>query len=522
MGISRRAFIRAAGVMQATGAGASAVRSAGSASRPNILFLMADQLRADCLGAAGNGVIRTPNLDRLAADGVHFRHAYSSTPTCTPARAALLTGQSPWSHGMLGYGAVAGRYPVEMPRLLREAGYHTMGIGKMHWTPERSLHGFHQTILDESTPLELEPARQNGAASIPDFRTDYESWFFSQAPDLNPFATGLLWNDYRARPFALPEQLHPTVWTGETAVRFLNSYQRPQPFFLKVSFLRPHSPYDPPERFLRMYDGAAIPAAGVAPWAARYAPRSDPSNEPWHGDFGPGQVRQSRQGYYGSVSHVDEQIGRILETLDRRGMLDSTLILMAADHGDMLGDHHLWRKSYAYEASARIPMVVRWPAGMLSEKRGQALSHPVEIRDILPTFLDAAGAGVPEAVEGRSLLNLIRHPDGEWREFIDLEHDVCYSPDNHWNALTDGRRKLIFHARTGEEQFFDLAADPHELNDVAGHPDRAEEVRLWRSRLTAHLAIRGDAWVAQGRLALRPNSQLYSPNYPGASAAGRR
>jgi arylsulfatase A-like enzyme len=219
---------------------------------------------------------------------------------------------------------------------------------------------------------------------------------------------------------------------------------------------------------------------------------------------------------------VDEQIGRILETLDRRGMLDQTLILMTADHGDMLGDHHLWRKSYAYEASARIPMIVRWPGGLLSAKRGQTLSRPVEIRDILPTFLDAAGVRVPEAVEGRSLLNLILNPEGEWREFIDLEHDVCYSPDNHWNALTDGRRKFIFHARTGEEQFFDLTGDPHELNDVAGNPDRAAEVRLWRSRLTDHLAIRGDAWVAQGRLALRPKSQLYSPNYPGASAVGRR
>ncbi len=505
-GISRRTFMQAAAL--------PAARGAAAPSRPNILFLMADQLRADCLGAAGNAVIRTPNLDRLAAAGVLFRHAYSSTPTCTPARAALLTGQSPWSHGMLGYGAVAERYAVEMPRLLRQAGYHTVGIGKMHWSPARALHGFHQTILDESTPLELEEARRNGAVSLPPVRTDYESWFFSQAPDQSPFATGLLWNDYRARPYALPEQLHPTVWTGETAVRFLNSYQRPEPFFLKVSFLRPHSPYDPPERFLRLYDGAALPPAEVGNWAARYRAPSDASNEPWHGDFGPAQVRQSRAGYYGSASHVDEQVGRILEALDRRGMLDSTLILMAADHGDMLGDQHLWRKSYAYEASARIPMLVRWPEGLLSARRGQTLAPPVEIRDILPTFLDAAGAPVPEAVEGRSLLGLIRHPEGDWREFIDLEHDVCYSPENHWNALTDGRRKFIFHAQTGEEQFFDLEADPRELQDLAGRPERAAEVRLWRGRLTAHLAPRGPAWVAQGRLARRPASQLYSPNYP--------
>jgi arylsulfatase A-like enzyme len=506
--ISRRSFLQAAGT-------AAAARAAGSASHPNILFLMTDQHRADCLGAAGNRVIRTPNLDRLAADGVHFRHAYSSTPTCTPARAALLTGQSPWTHGMLGYGDVAPQYPVEMPRLLREAGYHTVGIGKMHWTPQRALHGFHRTILDESTPLDFDPDTPRAAASTANFRTDYESWFFSQAPDLNPFATGLLWNDYRARPFALPEALHPTTWTGETAVRFLNSYRRPEPFFLKVSFLRPHSPYDPPERFLRMYDGAPIPSAQTGSWAARFATRSDPSNQPWHGDFGSAQVRQSRQAYYGSISLVDEQIGHILETLDRRGMMDNTLILMAADHGDMLGDHHLWRKSYGYEASARIPMMVRWPDGLLSAKRGQRIERPVEIRDIVPTFLDAAGTRAPEAVEGRSLLNLIRNPQCDWREFIDLEHDVCYSPENHWNGLTDGRRKFIFHARTGAEQFFDLDADPNELNDLAANPERADEVRLWRSRLTHHLASRGNTWVAQGRLALRPGSQLYSPNYPG-------
>jgi arylsulfatase A-like enzyme len=505
-GISRRTFLQAPAL--------AAAQPTRAASRPNILFLMTDQHRADCLGASGNRVIHTPNFDRLAAEGVRFRNAYSSTPTCTPARAALLTGQSPWSHGMLGYGAVAAKYPVEMPRLLREAGYYTMGIGKMHWTPQRALHGFHQTLLDEATPLNLEAARADGAASIPEFRSDYESWFYSQAPDRNPFATGLLWNDYRARPYALPEHLHPTVWTGETAVHFLNTYERPEPFFLKVSFLRPHSPYDPPERFLKLYEGAEIPKAHIAPWAGRYATRSDPSNEPWHGDFGAAQVRQSRQGYYGGISHVDEQIGHVLEALERRGMLENTLILMTSDHGDMLGDHNLWRKSYACEASARIPMMVRWPEGMVSAKRGQTREHTAEIRDILPTFLDAAGARIPETVEGRSLLEPIRNPAAAWREFIDLEHDVCYGPENHWNAVTDGRRKFIFHARTGEEQFFDLEADQSELADLAGDARRSAEVAMWRSRLVEHLAPRGESWVSRGRLALRPGSKLYSPHYP--------
>ena len=464
--------------------------------RPNLLLLMADQHRADCVGAAGNSAIHTPNLDRLAQGGVMFRHAYSSTPTCTPARAALLTGMSPWNHGMLGYGAVAPRYPVEMPRLLHDAGYLTEGIGKMHWHPQRELHGFDQTLLDES-----------GREESVDFRSDYRSWFFSEAPGLDPDATGLDWNGYTARPYALPERLHPTAWIGETAVRFLQNYQATQPFFLKVSFERPHSPYDPPKRWWDRY-AAPLPPAQAGAWAAKFKPPSSGRVDAWHGDMGAAVVRAARQGYYGSVSFVDEQIGRILETLDRRGMMDRTMVLYLSDHGDMLGDHHLWRKSYPYEASAGVPMILHWPEGLSRERRGRVDTQPVEIRDVLPTLLDAAGIRAPNGIDGMSLLA------GKWREWIDLEHDICYSPENHWSALTDGKRKYIFHAMNGAEQFFNLENDPHELTDLAGDPQYRSEAGAWRDRLIAHLAVRGDHWVSNGKLALRPKGQPYSPNYP--------
>jgi arylsulfatase A-like enzyme len=169
----------------------------------------------------------------------------------------------------------------------------------------------------------------------------------------------------------------------------------------------------------------------------------------------------------------------------------------------MLGDHYLWRKSYAYEPSARIPMLLHWPDRVAAR---QSVAKPVELRDVLPTFLDAAGTAAPKGIDGRSLLRT----GGEWREWIDLEHDVCYSPDNHWNALTDGKRKYIFHARTGSEQYFDLEKDPHELHDLSGSPEMAK----WRDRMVKHLAVRGREWVLDGKLMARPQSQLYSPNYP--------
>ena len=476
----------------------------GTNRPPHILFLMADQFRGDCLGADGNAPIRTPNLDRIAAEGARFRRAYTSTPSCTPARAAILTGLSPWRHGMLGYGRVAEEYPREMPQLLRAAGYHTLGIGKMHYHPQRNLHGFHQTILDESGRVESEG-----------FRSDYRSWFLSRAPVLDPDATGIGWNDYRPGAYALPEELHPTRWTGDVAVEFLRQYRGEAPFFLKVSFARPHSPYDPPARCLELYRAAEMPLPAIGDWAQRNDVAADPEQyQLWRGNLGPDQAQASRRAYYGSVTFIDEQIGRILAALEERRLLDETLILFTADHGDMLGDHHLWRKTYAYEGSARIPLLIRWPSRW-SWARGQVLDQPVELRDLLPTFLDAAGVTVEAGqFDGRSLLALVRGATDGWRDAIDLEHSQCYSPENYWNALTDGKAKYIFSAADGGEQLFDLAADPRELVDLARDPAARERLAAWRARMVAHLAERGPDYVRDGALVAPRKNILYSPHYP--------
>lgn len=470
-----------------------------AASKPNILFLMADQHRGDCLGVE-DAAVRTPNLDRLAREGARFTAAYSSTPSCTPARAGLLTGMSPWNHGMLGYGRVAERYPVEMPRRMKAAGYHAFAIGKLHYAPQRNLHGYDGALLDES-----------GRVEAPGFESDYRKWFRTQAPGLNPDATGVGWNDYTGKAYVLPERLHPTAWTAESAVEFLKGYQRPEPFFLKVSFARPHSPYDPPARWMEPY--REVPPPVVGKWASRYEARSSGRPDLWHGRLADAEVAQSRRAYRGSVSFVDEGVGRILEALEGRGMLENTLIVYASDHGDMTGDHHLWRKSYAYEGSARVPMLMRWPKGMVGRKRGAVIDRPVELRDLLATFLDAAGAGQPEQGDGRSLLELVRGKAKGWREHIDLEHDVTYSPANHWTALTDGKTKYIFHARDGEEQLFDLVRDRGETVDLAGEVREGARLREWRGRMLRHLTPRGAPFVEGGRLAKRPESYLYSPLY---------
>lgn len=482
-------------------AGLSALE-AQTPKKPNIILIMTDQQRGDCVGWT-NPVVHTPNLDAIAHEGYCFDNGYSTTPSSTPARAALLTGMSPWHHGMLGYGVVARTYKYELPQLLRECGYYTFGIGKMHWFPQKSLHGFHGTLVDESGRIE-----QDGYVS------DYRDWFKLQAPGLNPDELGIGWNDHSGGTYPLDEKLHPTYWTGEMAVEFIRNYNLDQPLFLKVSFARPHSPYDPPQRYLDMYKDADIPVPVIGEWASRFAgyPKSKSAA---FGDYGVDHALDSRRHYYASVTFVDDQVGRVVQALKDKGLYDNSVILFISDHGDMLGDHYHWRKTYAYEGSSHIPYMLRLPADMNTKVApGSHLKQVVEIRDVLPTFVQLAGGKVPAEVDGSSLLPLLQEEQAEWREYIDLEHATCYSADNYWCGLTDGKKKYIWFYHTGEEQLFDLEKDPGEKVNLAGNKKQAKELALWRARMVEHLSERGEEYVKDGQLQKLEKTRLYSPLYP--------
>ena len=494
----------------------------------------------------------TPALDALARDGVLFARAYSSTPTCTPARAALLTGQAPWYHGMLGYGNIARRYPFEMPRAMRAAGYSTHSFGKDHFdwneTDTRSFepnrHGYQTTDLYEGIVTEMD---------------DYHRWF-RQYSDLPPEKAGwptLDMNSWRGAPFALQnESLHPTKYVGDRAVAFLKAQGRAAreragahalPWFAKVSFHRPHSPYDPPQRILDAILGADLPPVVVSAengWDGIF--RTDqkhcgPGNlDAWCGDMPAADRELARRAYRGSIAFVDEQINRIMAALEGESLLESTFVLFTADHGDGQGDHYHWRKGYPYEFSAHVPMIIRWPAAAAaaaaaagahelaapSQRRGRVdEKHIVALRDVFPTFLDVAGATVPKnhTMQGASLLPLLFGPDGaaasdspSWRAWLDLEHTTCYNATNHWNALSNGAMKYVFNAFSATEQLFNLTADPYELRDLSAVPALAVELAKWRGRMVRQFEDekRGPKWVKDGKLQQRTKPQTYSPNYP--------
>ena len=377
---------------------------------PNILFMMADQMRADVLSCAGNSAIRTPNLDRLAAEGVRFSNAFSSTPSCTPARAAILTGLSPWYHGMLGYGVVASRYQYELPRAISSGGYYTCSLGKDHFgwnstTNEGVSHGYDHTDLYDGLPKEVD---------------DYDRWFAKADPGVDPMATGLGYNDYRGRAYVLDEYYHPTAYVGRAAIDFLKTYNQTKPFFLKVSFHRPHSPYDPPKAWMDQYNPKDMPDPYTGGnWDSRYAVHYNGTPNPgiWCGNISLDTLRVSRQAYYANVGFIDSWVGEVLTVLQEQGLAENTFVLFTADHGDMLGDHYHFRKTFPYFGSAHIPMMFQWPTspasnppagGMISEPRGSVRGEVVELRDLFPTFMDVAGLPLSRTLNGSSLLNLLR------------------------------------------------------------------------------------------------------------------
>lgn len=479
--------------------------------QPHVIFIMSDQHRFDALRCMGNESIISPNIDALAADGTTFTNGYSSTPSSTPARAGLLTGMSPWHHGMLGYGKVAAKYPYEMPRMLSDLNYYTFGIGKMHWFPQKSLHGFDGTLVDES-----------GRSESPDFISDYRLWLQTQAPGIDPDVTGIGWNDHAAGITQLPEHLHPTAWTGLMSREIIKNYDpHSKPLFLKVSFARPHSPYDPPQRWLDAYNDIDALSPWIGEWCKdkKYAHSVDPSTvatDAPFGNFGDDYVKNSRKHYNASVSFIDEEIGLIIAELKAKGMYDNSIICYTSDHGDMLGDHHHWRKTYPYEGSVHIPYIIKWPASYSATKGGK-IDNPVELRDFLPTFIEAAGGQVPSDMDGQSLISLVEGNNRAWRKYIDLEHATCYNDNNYWCALTDGKLKYVWRFHTGEEELFDMAKDPHELRNIVDDKRYQKQLAELRQTMVSHLSERGEPYVIDGQLKALPKTILYSPMYPNSN-----
>jgi arylsulfatase A-like enzyme len=446
--------------------------------QPNVLLFTTDQHRGDHLGLAGHPVLETPNVDEWVNRGAYFPNAYTEIPSTTGARRVLLSGKGSYDCGLIGYSGTEWFEPNTLAAVLARAGYHCINVGWRNLHPRRKLYGFHTVI-----PHEL---REGG--------DDY--WEFLTAalgPSAQERGHGCDANGWVARPWHLEERFHPTVWTNDVTLDQLKRRDPTKPFFVWCSHLRPHSPYDPPLYFWNMYVNRELPAIPIGDWAERYnVPIEHPERTAWRGRLSDDRNQRMRAGYMGTITHIDYDLGRLLEGMSRDLGIDlnNTLMIFTADHGDMMGDHCLLRKTYAYEGSARIPFVLRYPRNL--DLPAGTFDHVVGLQDIMPTILDAVDVDPPDGMTGTSVFDAIR--GNAWREWFHGEHSPCYHPENAVQYLTDGRQKYLYHPVTGEEQLFDLVSDRQELHDLSKDAAHADALAIWRKRLVERLAARGDGF----------------------------
>lgn len=461
--------------------------------RPNVVLICADQWRADCLSIAGHPDVRTPYLDRLASQGARFTGAYSATPTCVPARMALITGMSQTNHRRVGYqDGVDFDFEDTLPKRLSDHGYQTQAIGKMHYSPERARAGFDDVILHDGY---LHHSRDRSRPV--DFYDDYLPWLREQAGTSaveDYLDNGLDCNSMVARPWDKAEALHPTNWAVTEAIRWLYRRDVTSPFFLYLSFHRPHAPYDPPAWAFDQYVNKDLSGPDVGDWTEVYEEHRDDHDPTALVALYPADsINRARAGYYGNVTHVDHQIARFLQALAEFGELDNTYVCFVSDHGDMLGDHNLWRKGFPYEASAGIPFILNGPG----IPKGKVVESIVELRDVMPTLLECVGITAPDDIDGESVLPLIgmdghSNEASQWRSHLHGEHTLL-GQSLQW--IRTETHKYVWHSGDGREQLFDLGDDPKETRDLAALSEQQDVLLACRELLIKELRTREEGFV---------------------------
>lgn len=481
--------------------------------QPNILFIMTDQLRGDCMGFAGHPDVKTPYLDTLASTGVSFDHAYSACPSCIAARAALHTGRSQKHHGRVGYeDNIAWNYPHTLAGELSKAGYYTQCVGKMHVHPLRNYLGFHHVELHDgylhAARYESVPYQQS--QKIAD---DYFYWLKQEKGiDADVTDTGLECNSWVARPWIYEEKCHPTNWVTDRSIDFLRRRDPDKPFFLMASYLRPHPPFDAPQYYFDLYKNKKLAPPALGDWEEEetlYLKENGRIFDSKCGPVDPDLIHEAQVGYYACITHLDHQIGRLIQALIEHEVYEDTIIIFTSDHGEELSDHHMFRKSRPYEGSTRIPMILSGPALSSSIACGACCHSVVELRDVMPTLLELAGAPVPDDVDGKSMFPLACTPEKQIRDYLHGEH--FYGEfSNHWIVTEED--KYIWYTQSGKEQYFVLKNDRKELHNRIQDPACRERIAYLRQCLIKELTHRPEGFTDGTQLIAGCS---YTPSIPG-------
>lgn len=469
--------------------------------RPNVLFISVDQWPGPLLGVAGHGVIETPTLDQLAANGTFFPRAYSECPICIPARRTMMTGTSPKVHGDRRFQPDLA-WP-DLPALaqsFRDGGYQTHAVGKLHVYPPRNRIGFDDVLLSEEG---------RGHLGGPD---DYDIYLADQGYPGRGFLHGMSNNEYGWRPWHLPEHCHATNWASEQMARVIKRRDPTRPAFWHLSYIYPHPPIVPLTHYFDRYARRQIDEPVIGDWArdADQPPALKIVRDFWAA-LPEDQLRDARRAFYAQCTHIDHQLRVVLGTLREEGLIDDTIILFTGDHGDLLGDHGLYAKRYMYEWSARVPMILAGTAGCERVGHHRVDDRPVGLQDVMPTLLDLAGLDIPDSCTGLSMVGAQKR---------DLLFCEALEGVKATRMITDGRHKLIWYPCGNHIQLFDLKDDPREMVNLADD-NRYTDIRTrLEAGMIGHLHGGDESWVSGGKLAGYP-AEAVTPT-PNRDLSGQR
>lgn len=460
----------------------------------NILLIVVDQMRGDALSGLGHPFVKTPYIDTLMArNAVTFTNAYATCPTCVPSRASLLTGMSPAQNGRVGYkDGVPWDFTNTVAEVFRDAGYQTTAIGKLHAYPVRKHFGFEILKLHDGY-LQYHRDPNKPYHEHQRVHDDYITHLIDkEGIHADVTNNGVEGNSWIASPWNYDESLHPTNWVVDETIEFLNKRDRSRPFFIMPSFVRPHPPYDAPQKYFDMYDpNVNYDTYEKDNWSSpELTEKYGSIMDSMYGSKDPKLRNDALRGYYATITHLDHQLSRIIVMLQDQGIYDDTLIVFTSDHGEMLFEHNLYRKALPYEGSANIPLIVKLGKN-IKEIKTHKNDSVAAIQDIVPTLLDFAGLKIPDQVDGISLKGLITENKELSRTYVHGEHEYgLYS--NHF--IVSKHYKYIWFSQTGREQLFNMIEDPKELKDLVNDKSSQDVLVQYRSYLIQELKDREEGY----------------------------
>jgi arylsulfatase A-like enzyme len=473
---------------------------AGSDARPNIIVFMAEQQRADTLGCMGCAWMETPNVDRLASEGVVFTNAYAAAATCVSSRASLLSGLYPHSTGIYAFDRWTGAQ--NWTHVLGESGYQCVSIGKTHMAYGADG-GFHDRIAE----LHNKVVTLTGRRARAEWHTHLATRGFAPPYDIHETIPDF-YDRLGAVDWKLPEDLHPDFYVGDVAAAWIERRECDRPLFLHVGFLGPHDPYDPIPRYSEKYMSRDLPAPiggeeeDVPDDLFVSIRRMENLESPTcirMSRATPERLKRMRAHYYGNVTMVDEKVGLILDALERKGILENAVVIFTSDHGDCLGDHGLVYKGNMYDGAVRVPLVVWSPSRYA---KGIRIDRIVQQMDVAPEVLRLAGCVAPASCEAVSLRPLLEGADDEpTREYVYAEEGrsgLRMAPDLVM-MIRDQEWKLVHYVDRPYGQLFNMIEDPEEVHNLWGAPGHAGLRRRLERRLFD--------WLAAGRYR---NRNLYA------------